>query len=176
MVVLASKLLARLLVVNGPSYMRKFADKTGGIVIMQRHLKRWWSIPSVWPICFAVLFGKDIASVDIDRSFDLYNLLEALNAGEGTCVVYPEFFSILASMLQNGFRAITQDQMDPDSPLNERAATGNAPSTESPQARVTHKRSPSMSLKTEIAPLGEDLASTSKGPAISSSLMVSRHH
>ena len=155
MVALAAKVLARLLVVNGPSYMKKFAEKTGGIVIMQRHLKRWWSIPSIWPICFAVLFGQDVVSVNMNGTFDLYNLLEALNATDQTCVVYPEVFPVLASMLQNGLRAITRDQIDPDSPLNERSNASSAWSCDGLQIPSAHKRSPSMSLKTELAPLGE---------------------
>jgi len=156
-VALAAKILARLLVVNGPAYMKKFAEKTGGIVIMQHYLRRWWSIPSIWPICFAVLFGQDVASINMDRNFDLYNLLEALNANEQTCVTYPEVFPVLADMLQNGLRAITRDQTDPDSPVNERGSASSGRPNEglALQTLSMPKRSPSMSLMTELAPLGE---------------------
>ena len=136
--------------------MKKFAEKTGGIVIMQRHLKRWWSVPSMWPICFAILFGQDIASIDMDRTFDLYNLLEALKASDQSTVPNPEVFAVLASMLQNGLRVIASDQSDPNSPPKERGSIASAQESEALQAPAAHRRSPSMSLRTEIAPLGED--------------------
>lgn len=154
-VVLAAKLLARLLVVNGRSYMKKFAERTSGIVIMQRQLKRWWSVPSLWPICFAVLFGQDVASIDMDRTFNLYNLLVALNASENTSVINPEIFTIIAGMLQNGLRSVTRDQTDPDSPMEERNDVANARNSEGLQATVIHRRSPSMSLNIDSEHLGE---------------------
>ena len=141
-------MLARLLVVSGPCYMKKFAEKTGGIVIMQRLLRRWWNIPSVWPICFAVLFGQDVAAIDMGRDFDLFNLLEAFNANLQIQVVYPEIFPVLAGMLQNGLRAITRDQTDPDSPTNH---------------RVEHKTTPSRSSQSPSNPARAQLMSTGKG-------------
>lgn len=153
-VALAAKILARLLVVNGPAYMKKFAEKTGGIVIMQHYLRRWWSIPSIWPVCFAVFFGQDVASINIDRNFDLFNLLEAFNANDKICVTYPEVFPVLAGMLQNGFRAIIRDQTDPDSPVYERDNASNNRPNEALQIFSISRRLPSMSLMTELAPLG----------------------
>lgn len=91
----------------------------------------------------------------MDRNFDLYNLLEALNANDQTCVVYPEVFPVLAGMLQNGLRAITRDQTDPDSPVNERGNASNGRRNEELQALSLPKRSHSMSMMTEVAPLGE---------------------
>ncbi|KAL8830126.1 MAG: hypothetical protein Q9191_001607, partial [Dirinaria sp. TL-2023a] len=130
-VVHAAKMLARLLVVSGPNYMKKFAEKTGGIVIMQRLLRRWWNVPSIWPICFAVLFGQDVAVIDMGRNFDLFNLLEAFNVNLQIKVVYAEIFPVLAGMLQNGLRAITRDQTDPDSPINHRMEYEATPSLSS---------------------------------------------
>lgn len=98
---------------------------------MQRLLRRWWSIPSVWPICFAVLFGQDVAAINMGREFDLFNLLEAFNADLQIKVVYAEIFPVLASMLQNGLRAITRDQTDPDSPINHRVEDKATPSLDS---------------------------------------------
>lgn len=121
---------------------------------MQRHLKRWWSIPSIWPLCFAILFGQDVASINLDRDFDFYNLMEALNANERTAVVYPQILPVLTNMLQNGLRAITKDQIDPDSPLNERLSHNGSERNGESRRTSTHKRSPSMSLKNQLAPLG----------------------
>lgn len=118
-VILAAKILARLLVVNGSNYVKKFAEKTGGIIIMQHRLKRWWNIPTIWPICFAILFGRDIATVNLERKFDLYSLLESFAPESQVKVMYPEMLPVLTAMLQSGLKAIARDQKDPDSPLAE---------------------------------------------------------
>ena len=99
--------------------MTKFAEKTGGIIVMQYRFKRWWQMPAMWSICFAVLFGVDVASIDFTRPFDLYNLLEVFSADNVTTVVYPEILPVLISMLQNGLMSVTREQIDPESPLSQ---------------------------------------------------------
>lgn len=118
---------------------------------MQYRLKHWWNIPTIWPICFAILFGKDIATIDLDRKFDLFSLLESFAAAGNARIVYPEILPVITAMLQNGLRAITRDQEDPDSPPSERR---NA-KTLSPEDRPTHVRRRSMSLQTELTSLGK---------------------
>ena len=131
-------MLARLLVVGGPHYMKKFAEKTGGIVIMQRRLKRWWHRPSMWPICFAVLFGRDVATINMGGDCDLADLLEVFNATTQMQVVYPEIFPVLVTMLQNGLRAITMDQADLNSPPEDRADAHNVIHIRSSQSPSDH--------------------------------------
>ena len=116
-VVMAAKILARLLVISGPAYMSKFVEKTGGITVMQHRLKRWWNIPVMWTICFAIFFGIDLAKIDFGRSFDLFNLLELFSSGDEVTVAYPEMLPVLKSMLQSGLMNVTRDQSDPDSPM-----------------------------------------------------------
>lgn len=97
--------------------MKKFAEKTGGIVIMQHRLKRWWNIPTIWRICFSILFGRDIAAIDFERKFDLFSLLEIFAPAGQTKVIYSEMLPVITAMLQSGLKAISKDQMDPESPL-----------------------------------------------------------
>ncbi len=121
---------------------------------MKYRLRRWWSIPTVWPIVFAVLFGKDIATISLDRNFDLFGLLDTFSADGDAKITYPEVLPVITAMLQNGIRAVTRDQEDPDSPSIKRTngdtlLTGNAP------PRPTRPRRRSMSLNTELASLGK---------------------
>lgn len=97
--------------------MKKFAEKTGGIAIMQHRLKRWWNIPTLWRICFSILFGRDIAAIDLERKFDLFSLLESFAPAGQTKVIYSEILPVITAMLQSGLKAISKDQMDPESPL-----------------------------------------------------------
>lgn len=152
-VILAAKVLARLLVINGPEYMKKFVEKSGGVAIMQYRLKRWWSIPTIWPICFAILFGQDIAVVNLDRAFDLYSLLESFAANGETKVVHPEFLGVITTLLQSGLKSIAKRQEDPESPSTE--MTSEVLASQDKKVLIpTHVRRRSMSLNAEIASLG----------------------
>ncbi|KAJ9645838.1 beige protein-like 1 [Coniosporium tulheliwenetii] len=107
-VVLGTKILARLLVVLGGSYVKKFAEKTGGFIVMKQRLKTWWSIPAIWTLCFAVLTGVDVATIDVERDFDLPNLMASL-FGEGRIsVANPEIVSTIMAMLETGLRVVEQ--------------------------------------------------------------------
>ncbi|KAK2811445.1 hypothetical protein FQN50_002068 [Emmonsiellopsis sp. PD_5] len=104
-VVLVTTILARLLVTHGSSYTRKFADKSGGFVIMRHRLKRWWHIPALWPICFAVLFGQDVGLLDLDRPFDHFGFLDLFHSTGELKVVFPDILPVITGMLQTGLKA-----------------------------------------------------------------------
>lgn len=104
-VVLATKILARLLVVHGISYNKKFSEKNGGYTILKHHLKRWWNIPILWPICFSIFFGRDIALLDLDRPFDTQRFLDTFVADGELVIVYPEMLPVIMEMLKSGLRS-----------------------------------------------------------------------
>ncbi|MCJ1473895.1 hypothetical protein MMC13_002550 [Lambiella insularis] len=145
-VTLTMKILARVLVTNGLGYVEKFADKTGGFVIMRYRLKRWWNVTALWPVCFAILFGKDVADIDFERPFDLYNLLAIFAPNNATKVANPQILPVLTAMLQNGLKTITKDQDDPDSPLAQNA-NGHADTELGTDQKSHHRRTRSMSLQ-----------------------------
>ncbi|RMZ91036.1 hypothetical protein DV736_g1746, partial [Chaetothyriales sp. CBS 134916] len=109
-VVLSMRILSRLLVAHGEAYVRKFKDKTGGFTIMCHRLKRWWHIPALWPCCFAILFGVDIAKLDLDRTFNLFGLLELFNSKKELSVLYPDMMEVIAGMLQSGLKTIVSSK------------------------------------------------------------------
>jgi hypothetical protein len=104
---------------SGYGYVQKFVEKTGGAAVIQHRLKRWWNIPTVWPICFAVFFGLDVASIDFARTFDLFSLLDTFASGDKIIVVYPAMLPVITAMLEEGLKVVTRDQSDPDSPMGE---------------------------------------------------------
>lgn len=147
-VVLAAKILARLLVINGPSYVQKFVDKTGGIVIMQHRFKRWWSVPTIWPICFGILFGVDPGNIDFSRTFDMFSLLETFAPDGLAPVVNPAMLQVITVMLEQGLKTVTREQLDPSSPLTEKSDGKTMNFAKSP-ATPTHARQRSMTLSIE---------------------------
>ncbi|SCN66140.1 probable beige protein homolog [Fusarium fujikuroi] len=112
-VVHGCKILARLLVTHGSNYTSKFAGKSGGFIIMSNRLKRFWDMPTLWPIGFSILFGYDVAEINFDRNFDFFSLLETFGKRK---VVYPDSLSVITAMLQHGLKDVMRHQDDPDSP------------------------------------------------------------
>ena len=146
---LAAKILARLLVINGPDYVQKFVDKTGGIVIMQHRFKRWWSVQAIWPICFAIFFGLDPARIDFSRTFDIFTLLETFAPHDRALVVNPVVLPIFTAMLEQGLRTVTREQTDPNSPLTE---TSNEERPTIAQSPATPIRGGQRSMTLSIQP------------------------
>lgn len=144
-VVYGCKVLARLLVAHGSAYTSKFSGKTGGFSIMAHRLKRWWDIPTLWPICFSILFGYDVAEIDFNKNFDFFSLIETF----GKCkVVHTEALPIVVAMLQHGLKDVLRNQEDPDSPSTEQEPP--KPSEPPTEPSTTRARSRSMSLQQEL--------------------------
>lgn len=139
MVISATKILARLLVTHGAQYLKKFSEKTGGFVILKQRLRNWWNTPAVWTICFAILFGMDVAHIDFDREFDLYNLVDMFLEKSHGNVVYPEILPVMTTMLGAGLRTIVRNSEDED--------TIESPSKAREERR---NRARSMSLETDL--------------------------
>ncbi|KAI0883952.1 beach-domain-containing protein [Annulohypoxylon maeteangense] len=144
-VVYGCKILARLLVTHGTAYTNKFAGKTGGFCIMAHRLKRWWDMSTLWPICFSILFGYDVAEIDFEKNFDFFSMLETF----GKCkIVNPDALPIITAMIQHALKDILKDQEDPASPpLGDLNPTEPKVPRPEPGLRA---RARSMSLKKEL--------------------------
>lgn len=108
---------------------------------MANRLRRFWDISTLWPICFSILFGYDVAEINFDRDFDFFSLLEIFGKRK---VVYPESLLIITSMLQHGLKDVMRHQDDPDSPATNLAPTNSLTKPSSPLD--TRHRSKSMDL------------------------------
>ena len=106
-VILATKILARLVVVIGSGYSKKFAEKSGGYIILEHRLQRWWDVPALWPICFSILFGVDHALLNLDKAFDPSELLKAFLTESDVKVVFSDMLPVIVNMLKSGVRNLT---------------------------------------------------------------------
>jgi hypothetical protein len=116
-VVLASKILARLIIVHGSGYSKKLADKTGGFIIMKHRLKRWWNVSALWAICFAILFGLDVAEVDLEDVGDHEGFLNLLISKRRLKPAFPEILEVIMEMLQSGLKEVTASGSTPSGHL-----------------------------------------------------------
>jgi hypothetical protein len=148
-VLLAAKILSRLLVANGPLYVKKFTDKGGGFVVMKNRLRHWWNTPGVWTVCFSILFDRDVSGIDFERNFDVFNLVDIFIANAPRSrlrIVYPEILPVIAAMLDTGLRTIVRD------PGNSETGT---PAKELGEPTVTRGRRRTMSLTAPQPPTGK---------------------
>ncbi|KAL4784179.1 hypothetical protein BJX76DRAFT_327925 [Aspergillus varians] len=102
-VALASRILARVLVTSGSNYSKRFGEKNSGYVIMRACMRRWWSIPVLWPLCFSILFGIDLGTTMADKPFDYASLFETLIGNEAE-VCSPEMFPVITEMMRSALR------------------------------------------------------------------------
>lgn len=131
---LATKILARLVVVHGSGYSKKFAEKSGGYILLEHHLKRWWNIPALWPICFGILFGVDHASLDLTKPLDSAALIHIFLEKGDAKVVFPDMLPVITNMLKSGARNIimsTHTDGDSHLSLQEQASTCEKPRMDS---------------------------------------------
>ena len=116
---------------------------------MKTRLKLWWNTPGIWTICFAILFDRDVASIDFERDFDVFNLVEIFitRAPQSKLrVIYPEIFPVIAAMLETGLRAIVRD------PVKSETGTPKAENGETSRPRGRRR---TMSLNAKQAPIGK---------------------
>lgn len=147
-VILATKIMARLIVIHGGSYSKKFSDKTGGYIIMRHCLKKWWNVPSLWPICFAILFGVDIGKVNIDKSLDQSSLSELFCPKGEAQVIYPEMLPVISDMLQSGLKPTVFAEF----------SVVNKSSPDAPSDHLVQFTKPSMSFSAPISTTSERLS------------------
>ncbi|KAK5158140.1 hypothetical protein LTR04_005275, partial [Oleoguttula sp. CCFEE 6159] len=154
-VVLGTKIIARLVVVHGPEYNKHFADKTGGFIALKYRLKTWWNEPALWIICFAVLLGYDVAAIDLDRKFDHFSLFETFLKDHPLKIAFPIVLPVITAMLDTGLRAVVKNnEVLGDAERSEPRANSqqhaHAQSDLSNHMRPKHTRQRSMSMESGL--------------------------
>jgi beige protein homolog 1 len=135
------KILARLLVTQGPVYVSKFSSRAHGFPILRHNLAPWWEMTPIWPTLLAVLFGVDVISLKsfpLDQPLRLFDLITLVKLGdEEPTVVFPEIFPIISALLKAGFdatlraannaRILEEGEMtlSPDSPIARPGSSGD---------------------------------------------------
>lgn len=120
---------------------------------MQQRLKRWWKVPTVWPICFAILLGLDVASMNIDGPFDGSTLSALLLADDNTKVVFPEMISVIAELMKSG---VKQTILTEETSVSEEQ--GNNNNNKSIKECLSQGPKPDMSSSNPVSQRAEEVA------------------
>lgn len=99
-----------MLVINGSHYVKKFSDpnKNNGFLVLKMRLKYWHDVPAIWVICFALFFGIDIATINLNKRYTVRSLLTVFDSKKLT-IANPEVFPVIAAMLGNGLRSAVKN-------------------------------------------------------------------
>ncbi|KAL8782097.1 MAG: hypothetical protein Q9213_005708 [Squamulea squamosa] len=108
-VVQITRILARLLVFGGLSYVRRFTEETNGVVILRYRLENKWHLPAVWRSCLAILFGHDVSSIDLAKPFNLFSLVDVFGSNSKSKVLHPEILPVIIAMIQSALKTICQE-------------------------------------------------------------------
>ncbi|KIW04511.1 hypothetical protein, variant [Verruconis gallopava] len=106
-IVLTTRLLFRVLVIQGPEYTKRYAEKYGGFTILKHKLKFWWNTPALWTLCFALMFRIDPALISLDQDFNLFTLMDIFSRSQ-LQVANPEVMIVITGMLEYGLHELIQ--------------------------------------------------------------------
>ena len=97
-----------------------------------------------------------MSSVDFERDFDLYNLMETFLKDGKVTVKHPEIFPVIASMLEQGLRTVVKQESETTSPSKDRSGS-NPPTPPEPMTPPQRKRR-SMSLMNDLTSGGKSFS------------------
>ncbi|KAI9672618.1 MAG: hypothetical protein M1831_000053 [Alyxoria varia] len=100
----ATKILARLLIVNGPGYVKKFNESTKGFTLVQARLRSWWRVRDVWTTVFALLLGIDIPLLDFVQGLDCQVFSSRMNETNQEAIFCPQAMDIILSLMEEGVK------------------------------------------------------------------------
>ncbi|KAF7722919.1 hypothetical protein EC973_002599 [Apophysomyces ossiformis] len=108
-VVLAARILARLLVTQGPTYISKFRLASEGFLVMAELLPHYWNLLQLNQILLTAMMGIDIAGVPLQC--DSRQLNDRLRSAQ-TKFLIPDMILVIIALWKEGIKATNLEQMD----------------------------------------------------------------
>ncbi|EPS37931.1 hypothetical protein H072_8465 [Dactylellina haptotyla CBS 200.50] len=165
----ALKILARILVIHGQSYIAKFGGKTFGFLILKRRLRKWWRVPEVWMSCLSVFLGVDVAKVDLTQPLVLYHLINTFKFDDKDGrFICSEMWAVIATMLKTAVNDITKAQLEA---ARIAAPKHNLLNPEDAEKKHNRRRSLSLDTQLTLMTMGE-VRETAERPTVEVEKMV----
>ncbi|CAK4031082.1 Beige 1 [Lecanosticta acicola] len=102
-------ILCKALATLGAEFKTPFVEKHGGFITLKSRLKPFSRSKSVWTLCFAIFFGRNVPVASLVKDFSAFNLVEMLVVNETLAVNNPEMLPTLFGMLESGVRKVAKD-------------------------------------------------------------------
>lgn len=105
--VLALRILVRVLQSQGPAFVAKFGNLTDGFSVMRVAIPHLWNFGQVQLALFALLHGKDIATLPLDAPFEATTFVSSDIEGSKPA---PEAVRIVIACLGKGLKVLSTSQ------------------------------------------------------------------
>lgn len=106
-VVLASRILARLCISQGPAYVNKFRTISEGFLVMRNLLPEYWNLSQLHETLMIMMMGIDIADYPIYRTFDINHLRTCLQKSqEGSKLAIPDVLPVIIALWDEGRKVV----------------------------------------------------------------------
>lgn len=109
-VVLAARILSRLLFSQGAMYVSKFRIASEGFLVMKKLLPHYWYLTQLYGTLLAMMLGVDISTVPVDANFDLFTLL-TIYKNENSAqqrMLLPEIMSVILALVKEAINVVVQ--------------------------------------------------------------------
>lgn len=109
------RIICRCLSNMGTEFKTSFVDKNGGFVTLKARLKVFWRSPPIWLLAFAMLFGRNVQSNDLQQGLSVFGLIEALQVDDSLRVAHPEMLQPIMNMIEAALRDVVKTDEPADS-------------------------------------------------------------
>ena len=94
------QLICRLIVHHGPAYAAKFEQSSFGFIVLQKKLRQWWHLDTVWTCVILMLFGIDPYYVKPLHRFNTEAILEQLSSRQPETLYCPQMLPVLSTLIE----------------------------------------------------------------------------
>lgn len=106
--VLALRILVRILQTQGPAFVAKFGNSTDGFSVMRVAIPHLWNFGQVQLALFALLHGRDIATLPLDAPFEAATF--SSSSAEVPSKLAPEAVRIIIACLGKGLKEVSTSE------------------------------------------------------------------
>jgi hypothetical protein len=106
-VILASRILARLCISQGPAYVNKFKTISEGFLVMRNLLPHYWNLSQLYETLMIMMMGIDISDYPIYNTFDINNLRACLqDVKRESKMSIPDALPIIIALWDEGRKVV----------------------------------------------------------------------
>lgn len=100
-VVLASRIVSRILINQGPTYVNKFRQTSEGFTILTKLLPHYWHLVQLHQVLTITMMGADISLFPLHKTFDIEDLKLCLRSDSSKFMI-PDLLPIVIGLLKEG--------------------------------------------------------------------------
>ncbi|KAG1351442.1 hypothetical protein G6F62_002976 [Rhizopus arrhizus] len=135
-VLLAIRILARLCVSQGTTYINKFRSMSEGLLVMRKLLPAYWNMPQLHETLVLIMMGIDVGDYPLQKYSGINNLRRCLQTNKDSKVIVPEILPIIADLWDEARKAAGLPKLSTFPPIPSKLARMRSNSTVTQMAKA----------------------------------------